>query len=84
MSKKEFSCEEPVSAERLKIAFDKSLSILGQSSKEALLHDLQNKGIDLDGTNPYSFKQIEQALENILGEDATELLIQRWWKALEE
>jgi hypothetical protein len=77
--------ETPVSAAELKVAFDKALDILGISAKEALLESLQQEGVELDKIgSQYSLKQIERVLLDIFHEDATFLIMERLWSALEE
>lgn len=79
--------DSPISAADLRVAFDKSLDILGISAKEAVLESFQQQGIDLSRTDLqqyYSLKQLERALLDIFHEDATFLIMERLWKALEE
>lgn len=70
--------DERYSGAELRIALDQSLDILGRSVTEAIIEEMAKNGIDLGSkTSSYSIAQIERQFEEMFGEDASQLLVER-------
>ncbi len=67
----------------LKKAFDR-FDVLGISIRELLVEEIEQQGIVFDDKHFYKLDEIEQRLANIFGDDATQLLIERIKKTLND
>jgi hypothetical protein len=73
-----------ISGSLLKDALQKSLSMLGQESAQAVLEYLARSGIILDREDSeYSIDQLRKRFNKLFGEDAAELFDDLLLKALE-
>jgi len=59
-------------------AFEKSLKILGESAVAALIEDLKAYGVFLDDPE-INFAEIMKGLRQILGDEACDLLAERFF-----
>lgn len=57
-------------------------AVLGRSTQDALLHDLELNGIALDEGH-YTLRQVQDAIRKVFGHDGTSLLMQRIERILE-
>lgn len=61
----------------------KTLDILGDSSKKALLHYLDSEyGIRVFGAEPISIEELKKALNSMFGQAGCDLLIQNLYKEI--
>lgn len=73
-----------ISGSLLKDALQKSLSMLGQESAQAVLEYLAHSGIILDREDSeYSIDQLRKRFNKLFGEDAAELFVALLRKELE-
>jgi len=67
----------PIGSSTLKQAIENGARFLGSSAIESLIFDLERKGIELNNTSSkYTLQQLEAALIQIFGTDATPLLME--------
>lgn len=64
-------------------AFENSLDVLGVQTKQALIEDLERHGIYMNDPN-LDLPELEQGLREIMGDEATDLILERLNKKLEE
>lgn len=57
-------------------ALDRTLDVIGKSSKDALLYHLENDYGITPGRNEVSLTQLQDALRSLFGESVAELLLE--------
>lgn len=65
-------------------ALDRTLDMIGKSSKEALLYHLENHYGIVPGRKEVSLTQLQDALRNLFGESVAELLLEALMIKLDE
>ena len=58
------------------VALDRTLDMIGKSSKDALLYHLENNFGIMPDRDGFSLIQLQKALQSLFGESVTELLLE--------